>query len=105
MSTIKPLSATSPTAVADLGADVAVAPGRAAEIAATPGSDSARAVLAAAQAGQVTSAEVISRLAAEAALRSGAPPATRAAVEARLQELLRSDPTLGALLARAGVEG
>jgi hypothetical protein len=27
----------------------------------------------------------------------------RAAVEARLQALLRSDPTLGALLARVGV--
>ncbi len=104
MSTIKPLTSTSPSAAgAPVAGDLSVAPGRAAEVSPHIATEGTRQVLAAAQAGQLSGADAIARLAAEAAARSGAPVVARAAVEARLQALLRSDPTLGALLARVGV--
>lgn len=106
MSTIKPLTSASPAAAgAPIEGDLTVAPGRAAEVTHGTAPDGLRQVLTAAQAGQISGADAITRLAAEAAVRSGAPPAARAAVEARLEALLRADPTLGALLAKVGVGG
>lgn len=104
MSPIKPLTATSPATVgAPVEGELRVAPGRAAEVSAPSASEGARQVLALAQSGQLSGADAIARLAAEAAARSGAPLSARAAVEAKLQALLRADPTLGALLAKVGV--
>jgi hypothetical protein len=104
VSTIKPLTSVSPTTTGSpVEGPLAVSPGRAAEIASTGAADGTRQVVAAVQSGQLSGADAISRLAAEAAARSGAPMAARAAMEAKLQALLRADPTLGALLAKVGV--
>lgn len=104
MSTIKPLTSASPaSAGSPVEGGLAVAPSRAAEVAAPSAAEGTRQVLAAVQAGQLSGAEAISRLAAEAAARSGAPMVSRAAVEEKLKALLRADPTLGALLAKVGV--
>lgn len=104
MSTIKPLTFASPASPGSpVEGDLAVSPARAAEVATPSPAEGTRQVLAAVQAGQLSGADAITRLAAEAAARSGAPMAARAAVEAKLQALLRADPTLGALLAKVGV--
>ena len=60
------------------------------------------AVVSALREGRVTPDEAVRQLTDIALKRAGVPPTMRPQVEARMRDLLGSDPTLGGLLRRMG---
>jgi hypothetical protein len=68
---------------------------------ATP-TDPSQAVIADLRAGKITPNEAVQRLTDVAVQRSHAPPGVRPAVEARVREMLRSDPMVQDLLRQMG---
>ena len=69
---------------------------------ASAASDPSHTVVADLRAGKITPNEAVKRLTDLAVQKSHAPASMRPAVEARMRELLRSDPMVGDLLRRMG---
>lgn len=98
MSTVKPLSPLSSGLVTPTGAE-AMAPSARASGGGVQ-TDPTREVLSQLAAGQISANDAVTRLAAAVTARSGATEAGRLAVEQQVRQLLETDPTVGALLAR-----
>jgi hypothetical protein len=64
--------------------------------------DPSQSVISDLRAGRITPNEAVTRLTDLAVRRSNAPPSVRPAVEARMRELLRSDPLIRDLLKQMG---
>lgn len=106
MSNIKPTGTTPTGAVDPLGDAAPAAP--TAPTAGTHAASTAavanptEAVIAALREGRVTPDEAVRQLTTLAVQRAGVPPAMRPQIEARMRDLLGSDPTLGGLVRRMG---
>ncbi len=66
------------------------------------GADPSQAVISDLRAGKITPNQAVQKLTDLAVQRSHAPPAVRPAVEARMRELLRTDPLVQDLLRQMG---
>lgn len=107
MSNIKPTGTTATSPVDPLGdaapaAPAAAATGATASSAAATVATPSEAVVTALRDGKVTPDEAVRQLTDIAIDRAGVPPAMRPQIEARMRDLLGSDPTLGGLLRRMG---
>jgi hypothetical protein len=104
VSNIKPTGTTAPAGVDPIGDAAPAAPAKEASAAAATAAPAApsEAVITALREGRVTPDEAVRQLTTIAAERAGVPPAMRPQIEARLREVLGSDPTLGGLLRRMG---
>lgn len=107
MSNIKPTGSNATSPVDPLGDAAPAAPTAPAQGAAAAGHTAtvaapSEAVVTALREGKVTPDEAVRQLTDIALKRAGVPPTMRPQVEARMRDLLGSDPTLGGLLRRMG---